>query len=104
MCMSGCGEPSQVRRTGDTAGMSQYSKRPNSGGLSRGTSVEQITYTIAEVAKLLQVSPLTIRRYWIAGKIPPPVAFGRVVRWRKSDLDAWLNTLPASALYESKAQ
>jgi excisionase family DNA binding protein len=54
--------------------------------------------TIQQIATLLGVSRITVRRYWAAGLIPEPVKLGRTVRWRKSDIDQWLeNRCPPCA-------
>ena len=66
--------------------------------------MEPMTYTIGQVADLLQVSILTIRRMWSRGEFVAPVSLTRVIRWRRADVENWLAQRPTSDLYESKAQ
>lgn len=44
-----------------------------------------------ELAEQMNVSTQTIRRWWKAGQMPAPRRFGRrVIRWRRSDIDEWI--------------
>ncbi len=36
-----------------------------------------------------RVSPKTIRRMLAAGKLPAPIKFGKRLRWRRADIEAW---------------
>lgn len=46
---------------------------------------------LGEVAELLSVSRMTVRRMQVAGRLPRPVQLGPFVqRWRRSDLEAWI--------------
>jgi excisionase family DNA binding protein len=45
---------------------------------------------VRAVAALLNCSARHIYRLCDAGKMPPPVRIGALVRWRRADLDAWL--------------
>lgn len=48
--------------------------------------------TIAELAKLLDVSQTQVHRMRKGGLIPEPVKINRqVVRWRRQDIDSWIN-------------
>lgn len=48
--------------------------------------------TIAELAKLLDVSQTQVARMRNNGLIPEPVKINRqVVRWRRADIDNWIN-------------
>ncbi|EGR1136930.1 helix-turn-helix domain-containing protein [Vibrio cholerae] len=52
--------------------------------------------TYQEVCSLTQISPATLRRYVQSGKFPSPIklnAHGRSVRFRYSDITAWLSDL-----------
>jgi len=51
--------------------------------------------TYGQVADLFGVSIVTIRRWAALGTIPAPIKIGHSVRWRKSELDDWLNERPA---------
>ncbi|EGR3963993.1 DNA-binding protein, partial [Vibrio cholerae] len=52
--------------------------------------------TYAEVCDVLQTSQATLRRYVRDGRFPPPIKpnpNGRTVRFRYSDITAWLSDL-----------
>jgi len=56
------------------------------------TTQDGVTLVDAKMlANMLSVSPRTIWRLRSAGKLPKPVAFGGSVRWRVSDVEAWLS-------------
>ena len=47
--------------------------------------------SIFQVAKLLNVSTMTIRRMWADGRMPPPLRIGkRSLRWNADELEEWL--------------
>src|SRR5262245_20899631 len=45
---------------------------------------------VQAVAQLLDCSTRHVYRLADAGRMPPPVRLGALVRWRRADLDAWL--------------
>ncbi len=45
---------------------------------------------VGNVAAMLDVSKQHVRRLADAGKLPRPIRLGSLVRWRRTDLDAWL--------------
>jgi predicted DNA-binding transcriptional regulator AlpA len=45
---------------------------------------------IPEVAGACGVSPRSVRRYFESGRMPRPVKVSGLIRWRKSDIEAWL--------------
>lgn len=50
------------------------------------------------VAAMLGCSSRHVDRLADTGRMPPPVRIGVLVRWRRSDLDAWLSAgCPADA-------
>lgn len=49
------------------------------------------------VATLLTVCPRTVRRMELEGELPAPVLVGGLKRWRRADLDAWLERQHATA-------
>jgi excisionase family DNA binding protein len=49
-----------------------------------------ILLDVRAVAALLGCSPRHVYRLSDAGRMPPPVRIGALVRWRRSDIDAWL--------------
>jgi predicted DNA-binding transcriptional regulator AlpA len=42
------------------------------------------------LGNLLGLDPRTVRRMGRSGRIPAPLAIGAALRWRRSDIDAWL--------------
>ncbi len=60
------------------------------------------TFTIGQIADSLQVKPLTIRRMWIRKEFPAPLDLGRVLRWRKTDVETWLANRATSDRYQKE--
>ena len=50
--------------------------------------------TIRDVAAEFGVSPMTIRRWWYAGRIPKPIKIQGSLRWRGGDVQQWLADVP----------
>lgn len=48
--------------------------------------------TCETLAQRLGVSPRTVRRLDLAGRLPAPVRIGRAVRWREEEIDRWLES------------
>lgn len=48
------------------------------------------TYNVGDIARMLQASTRHVRRLADSGAMPRPVHLGRLVRWRRADVDAWL--------------
>ena len=46
--------------------------------------------SVGDLAELLQIDPKTVRRWREAGKLPPGIEIGGIVRWRSENVDAWL--------------
>jgi predicted DNA-binding transcriptional regulator AlpA len=71
-------------------------KQPLSEKVSESFEIKKATFTEAETAKYLNVSPSTLRRGRMEGHrlnhfpCPPYVRLGRAIRYLISDLDAWL--------------
>jgi excisionase family DNA binding protein len=54
--------------------------------------------TVYDVAKLFKVDRRTIWRWLQQGKLPPPVRYSRtVVRWRASEMQAYLRANPGDS-------
>ena len=51
--------------------------------------------TVSEVAQYLRVNPQTVYRKAKAGELPA-LRIGRAIRFRKSELDAWLDGLTSN--------
>ena len=49
-----------------------------------------VTYSVDGIAELLGCSPRHVRRMADSGAMPRPIHLGRLVRWRKADVDQWL--------------
>ena len=43
-----------------------------------------------EVGAMLNLHPRTVRRMWRAGVLPGAIQIGKSVRWRRSDIERWL--------------
>lgn len=46
---------------------------------------------VATVAKFCGCSARTVRRLSDAGRMPPPIRLGSLVRWRRAELEAWID-------------
>ena len=46
--------------------------------------------TTDEVASALNIHPRTARRLWRAGQLPAAIQVGTRIRWRRSDIERWL--------------
>ncbi len=46
--------------------------------------------TIRDVCDLLQVTDRTVRKWMSNGRLPAPVRLGRIVRFRRADIEALL--------------
>jgi prophage regulatory protein len=46
---------------------------------------------VSEVADYLGVSKLTIWRWEKSGEIPKAIAIGGTIRWKRSDIQKWLD-------------
>ncbi len=63
------------------------------------------TYTVGDVAELLGCSTRHVRRLADAGRMPRPLStIGRLVRWRRADVDQWLAAGCPSCRPASKAR
>lgn len=60
--------------------------------------------TIHDLAALLQMSVMSVRRRWADGTLPPPHRIGKLVRWHPATIDAWLATTTDSAQREEVLQ
>ena len=58
--------------------------------ISHASSAEALTYTPKELADALKVSVRTLRRLDAAGRLPLPTKIGRSLRWRCTEIEAWL--------------
>jgi excisionase family DNA binding protein len=56
--------------------------------------VEAALLDVRSVAGLLGCSTRHVFRLADTGKLPAPIRIGRLVRWRRADLDTWLASCP----------
>jgi prophage regulatory protein len=54
------------------------------------TPITRQLLTVKEAAEMAGVRPRSWWRYVSSGEAPTPVRFGGSVRWRRSDLEAWI--------------
>ncbi|MBK8915406.1 MAG: helix-turn-helix domain-containing protein [Phycisphaerales bacterium] len=54
------------------------------------TAIERIALSAEEVADVLGISRAHVWKLHSIGKLPRPVRLGRVVRWDRKILEAWL--------------
>ncbi len=52
--------------------------------------ITPVLISVAEVAKMLDISPRTVWRLLSAGKLIRPVRLGGAVRWRYDDVIRWI--------------
>ncbi|RLS97732.1 MAG: AlpA family phage regulatory protein [Planctomycetota bacterium] len=52
--------------------------------------MESLVVRAKELAKLLSVSLVHIRRMDSAGKLPKPIRLGGCVSWRRGEIEAWI--------------
>ena len=45
---------------------------------------------VKEIARRTGLSERSVWRLRDSGALPPPLRFGRLVKWRDADVDAWL--------------
>ena len=58
--------------------------------LSEGGGVRSVVYDVEQVACLLQISVRQVWRLSADGTMPPPMTFGRLKRWSREQLEAWI--------------
>jgi excisionase family DNA binding protein len=46
---------------------------------------------VREVARLLNCSPRHVHRLSLAGKMPSALRLGALVRWRRGEIEDWIN-------------
>jgi excisionase family DNA binding protein len=62
-----------------------------SAGLSSPDALTVHLLDVRVVAGLLDCSPRHVYRLRDSGRMPPPVKLGGLVRWRRSDIDEWID-------------
>ena len=59
--------------------------------------IEPQFYRLRDVMEIVGVTKTTIYRWVGRGQFPPAVKLGeRAVAWRRSDIEAWINSRPAA--------
>lgn len=65
---------------------------------SQGLAKEEALLTKPELAEQLQISPRSLDRGVAERRIPAPMKIGRLVRWRRVEIERWLDAgCPAMA-------
>ncbi|MHC4178534.1 MAG: helix-turn-helix transcriptional regulator [Planctomycetota bacterium] len=49
-----------------------------------------VLLSAVDLAREFRISPRTIRRLDLQGKLPRPIRVGRAVRWRRAEMAAWV--------------
>lgn len=52
--------------------------------------IKSVLLTVKEVAEMLGLSERTVYRLADGGNMPRPVKIGAAVRWRRNELDMWI--------------
>ena len=55
-----------------------------------GRATAALLISADELARLLGRSPTHVRRFHSGGKLPKPVMFGRLTRWRDAEVRSWI--------------
>lgn len=58
--------------------------------------------TVTESAEYLSIGVSTLWRYVKAETVPQPVKIGSATRWRRTDLDIYITSLPSQATTASR--
>lgn len=56
----------------------------------RAAEQSSATYDVNAIAELFGCSSRHVRRLADSGAMPRPLHIGRLIRWRKADIDTWL--------------
>lgn len=74
-----------------------------SGGTRAYTSDEPWLLSVADVARLLNISKGALQKLRRQARVPAPVEMGRRVLWRREELEAWVRTgCPTREAWESR--
>lgn len=55
-----------------------------------GQQASTQSLTESQVAEMAQLSARSLRRLELRGELPAPLRFGRLKRWRRNEIEAWL--------------
>jgi excisionase family DNA binding protein len=69
---------------------------------SRNTDIEPLTLDAIEVAQLLGVSKRTVYRLLDEGQIPKPIKLRNATRWRRSDIELFVEAGSIRAFRRAK--
>lgn len=71
--------------------MDDLSSQESKAGTSfRSKREKTLVVDAREAARLLGISRSTFMKLHSAGKVPSPLRFGRAVRWRRAEIEAWI--------------
>jgi excisionase family DNA binding protein len=65
--------------------------------ISAPPQTEPATYSVHQLARRLGVSVRTIHRMKDAGTLPPAIRFGKLLKWPRKTIEAWLDEQAESA-------
>ena len=68
----------------------------------RDTTNKSLTLDATEVAQLLGISKRTVYRLLDAGQIPKPIKLGNATRWRRSDIELFVEAGSIRAFRRAK--
>lgn len=64
---------------------------------------DAVMIDVLGIARMLLVSPKSVRRWCESGLIPAPLRFGRILRWRHAEIHAWIDAgCPDRATWEAR--
>ena len=67
------------------------------GGIDAFDTTEPATYSVQQLAKYLGVAVRTIYRMRDSGELPPPIKFGKLLKWPRKTIEKWLEEQAATA-------
>ncbi|MHB8863461.1 MAG: helix-turn-helix transcriptional regulator [Pirellulaceae bacterium] len=70
--------------------MLRSSTQTNDKSTTQPENSKPLLISAPELAKILGISARSVWRLLSAGKLPAPVRLGGAVRWRRSDVLAWI--------------
>ena len=74
----------------ETASVATMGKVTDADAIERGV-VSPLLLKAADLGRLLGCGRSTIWAHHSSGQIPRPVRIGRITRWRRAEIEAWLD-------------
>ena len=79
-----------TRSISPTASENRRTRRKAAADRRQSNSSDAALLSVDDVSALLTCSARTVRRMADSGQMPRPVRLNSLVRWRRTDLDTWL--------------